>query len=141
MATVAHPIVEAFVLKTATCTFKLADSLDTDDFTPQIHAVKITPTVQSGSWAGIGGNTTSEQGMATWAASFGAIQDLDAESFQRWLFDNEGKKALVTATLKSGSDALTFTVTLAPGEIGGEVGPNPLTFTVPMPCDAKPVWS
>lgn len=140
MAIVAHPILKPYVLKTASVKFAVVAGVDTDDFSAQLSAIKLTPTTPTGTWVGITGNVQQDQGKATWTAQFGAIQDLDTTGFLRWLLANEGKKAVVTAILATGGGTITTTVTLAAGEIGGEVGPNPMSFTVPMACDGTPTW-
>lgn len=141
MATVSHPIVQSFVLKTASVLFTRAGATDADDFTKHIGEIGLTPTTAAGSWTGISGNVVAEQGIATWSAQFGLIQDLGENSFLRWLLAHEGDKAAVVATLASGADPISFTVTLSPASIGGAVGPNPLTGTVTMVIDGKPLWT
>jgi hypothetical protein len=140
MATVNHPVVKPYVLKTANVKFKLSGATDTDDFTPHISEIRLTPSTPSGSWTGVSGNVISDQGVATWTAQFGAIQDLDTAGLLRWLLANQGKKADVTAILATGAGTITCTVTLAAGEIGGAVGADPLTFTTPMAVDGTPAW-
>lgn len=140
MATIAHPVTDAYVLKTLSILFKRKGATDTDDFTKHVGGVTFTPTAQSGSWTGASGNVISEQGIATWVATLGLVQDLDDDGFMLWLLAHEGEKADVTATLKSGTGAFTFTVTLTPAAIGGEVGPNPLSSSVTLPMDGKPVF-
>ena len=141
MATIDHPVTLPYVLKTATCVFTRDGATDSDDFTDHVGEITLTPSIQTGSWTGIGGNVISDQGIATWAAQFGLIQDLDENGFLRWLLVHEGEKATVVATLASGADTLTIDVTLSPATIGGAVGPNPLTGTVTMAVDGRPVWS
>ena len=138
MTTIPHPVTDPYVLKTASVLFQLEGATDSDDFSKHIGGITFTPTAQSGSWTGASGNVISEQGIATWAATFGLVQDLDDEGFMLWLLLHEGEKANVTATLKSGTGAFTFTVTLTPAAIGGEVGPNPLSSSVTLPMDGKP---
>lgn len=138
MAITPHPIGSSFVLKTATVVFKREGATDSDDFSLHIGDIILNPTIQSGSWTGCSGNVISEQGVATWAAQFGLLQDLEDNGLLWWLMDHEGEKADVTATLKSGADPVYFTVTLSPAQIGGAIGANPLSSSVTMACDGKP---
>ena len=139
MATIVHEVGDSFVLKTASVLFKLVGATDTDDFSKHIGDITFTPTSSSGSWTGCTGNVITEQGIATWTAGFGLVQDLDPDGFLLWLLEHEGEKAQVTATLKSGTGAFTFTVTIVPATIGGAIGANPLSSTVTLPMDGKPV--
>lgn len=138
MATIPHPVGEHYTLKTATVIFQLAGATDSDDFSDHVGEVTFTPTSQSGSWTSVNGNVLSEQGVATWAATLGLVQDLDDDGFLLWLLAHEGEKATVTATLKSGTGAFSFVVTLTPATIGGAPGANPLSSTVTLPMDGKP---
>lgn len=140
MSTTPHEVVSPYTLKTATCTFKIGTATP-DDFSDHIGEITLTPTATSGSWTSINGKVITENGIATWAAGFGLVQDLDDASFLRYLLDNEGTKALVEATLANGTDKVTFTVTLAPATIGGASGANPLSSTVTMPIDGKPAFA
>lgn len=140
MTTTPHPVVHPFVLKTATATFLRASGVDADDFSLHIGEVTLTPATSVGTWTGISGNVVSDQAIATWTAQFGLIQDLEDNGFLRWLLTYEGEKAAVELTLATGADPCTFTVTLSPSTIGGVVGPNPLTGTVSMPIDGRPVF-
>lgn len=141
-----HPIVSPFTLKTANMVFQLLDgagqpSGTPDDFTDHIGSISFTPTSQSGAWTGCGGNVVSENGIATWVAGFGLIQDLDDSSFLRWLLTHEGAKATFSGKLKSGTDTVSGTVTLTPAAIGGDIGPAPLSSTVSFPMDSHPVFA
>lgn len=145
MTAIAHEIVSPYTLKTATMTFQLLDATgtptgDVDDFTDHIGSITFTPTAQSGSWTGASGNVVSENGVATWVAGFGLIQDLDAESLLMYLLEHEGVKAKFSGKLKSGTRTVSGIVTLTPATIGGDVGPNPLSSTVNMPMDGKPAF-
>lgn len=141
MATTAHTVTRPYVLKTAQAIFTRAGAEDADDFSDHIGEVTLTPTSQSGSWTGITGKTISDQGIATWAATLGLIQDLDDNGLLRWLLQHEGEKATLALTLATGADTITIDVTLSPSQIGGAVGPNPLSGSVTLAVDGKPVWS
>ncbi len=141
MATIAHPVVLPYVLKTASCLITRDGAADTDDFTDHVGEITLTPNVQSGSWTGVGGNVISEQGIATWTAGLGLIQDLDANGLLRYLLIHEGEKATIACALVDSADVVTVTVKLSPATIGGPVGSNPLTGTVTMAVDGKPQWS
>jgi len=146
MSTVPHEIVSPYTLKTATMTFQLLDASgvptgDVEDFTDHIGSITFTPTAQTGSWTGVGGNVVSENGIATWVAGFGLIQDLDAESLLMYLLEHEGAKAKFSGKLKSGSRTVSGVITLTPATIGGDVGANPLSSTVNLPMDGKPAFA
>lgn len=145
MAVTPIEVVRPFVLKTAKATFAIIDPATGDpgtvqDWSLHIGELTLTPSTQSGSWTGISGNVVSDLSIATWAAQFGLIQDLDDSGFLRWLLEEEGSKAEVVVTFASGADPCTFVVTLTPSTLGGAVGPNPLSGTVTMSVDGRPVF-
>jgi hypothetical protein len=140
MATVNHPVTTPLTYKTATATAAVVGSSDTDNLSPQVGEITFTPTTQSGNWTGVGGNVVSDQGIATWALTLGMIQDVAASGMLRWLLANEGKKCAFTFLLTTGVTA-TITATISPAQIGGAVTPGPLTSTVTLACDGKPVFS
>lgn len=140
MAVVAHPITSPLSYKVATLTAAVTGSSDTDTLTPQVSEVRFTPSTQTGSWIGIGGNTVSDQSIATWTATLGMIQDVATTGLVRWLLTNEGKKCTFTLLAITGV-TITFVATLSPAEIGGPVGSSYLTSTVTLAMDGKPVFS
>ena len=140
MAVIAHPVTTPLSYKVATLTGAVVGSADTDTLSPQVSEIRFTPTTQSGTWTGIGGNVVSDQSIARWAATLGMIQDVAATGMLRWLLTNEGKKCTFTALLTTGV-TVTFTATISPAEIGGPVGPGYLTSTVTLAMDGKPVFS
>lgn len=140
MAVVNHPITTPLSFKVATLTGAVAGSADTDTLSPQVSEIAFVPTTSSGSWTGISGNVVSDQGIATWSLSLGMIQDVATTGMLRWLLTNEGKKCIFTALLTTGVTA-TITATISPAQIGGAVSPGPLTSTVTLICDGKPVFS
>ena len=140
MAVVAHPVTTPLSYKVATLTGAVVGSADTDTLSPQVSELTLTPTTQSGTWTGIGGNVVSDQSVATWAATLGMIQDVASTGMLRWLLTNEGKKCLFTALLTTGV-TVEFTATLSPAQIGGAVAPGYLTSTVTLAVDGKPAFS
>lgn len=140
MAVVAHPVTTPLTFKVATLTAAVVGASDTDTLSPQVSEITFTPSTQSGSWTGVGGNVVQDQGIATWALTLGMIQDVAATGMLRWLLANEGKKAVFTALLTTGVTA-TITAVISPAQIGGAVTPGPLTSTVTLACDGKPVFS
>lgn len=136
------PVEKPFVLKTAEVLFFTLDAGGTEsDFSDHIGEITLTPTAQTGSWTAVNGKVIQDVAPATWAVQFGLVQDLSDNGFLRWLLQHEGEKADVEITFATGADLLSITVTLSPSTIGGAVGPNPLSGTVTMPVDGKPVWS
>lgn len=140
MAVVNHPISTPLVLKIATLTAAVTGSADTDTLSPQVSEISFTPNTSSGSWTGIGGNVVQDQGIATWSMTLGLIQDVAATGMLRWLLTNEGKKCTFTALLTT-AVTVTIVATISPAQIGGAVTPGPLTSTVTLVCDGKPVFS
>lgn len=137
MTVTPHPVTTPLTFKTTTVTAQVAGATNTDDLSPQIGELKFTPTTQSGSWTGVGGNTVSDQSVATWAVTIGMIQDIAASGMLRWLLANEGKKCDFVAELVEGEE-VNFTATISPAEIGGAPAGGPLTSTVTMAMDGKP---
>lgn len=140
MAVVAHPVTTPLSFKVGTLTAAVVGSSDTDTLSPQVSEITLTPTTQSGTWTGIGGNVVADQSIATWNVVFGMIQDVAATGMLRWLLTNEGKKCTFTALLTTGVTA-TFTATISPATIGGPVGPGYLTSQVTLAMDGKPAFS
>ncbi len=140
MAVVNHPITTPLVFKTATVTAQITGATDSDNLSPQVGELRLTPASQSGTWTGVGGNVVSDQAIATWSATLGMIQDVAAAGMLRWLLANEGKKCTFTCLLTTGV-TVTFTATLSPAEIGGAPTPGPLSSTVTLAVDGKPAFS
>ena len=140
MAVINHPVTTPLVFKVATLTAAVVGATDTDTLSPQVGEIKLTPSVQSGSWTGVGGNVVSDQGIATWQLTLGMIQDVAASGMLRWLLANEGRKCVFTSLLTTGV-TVTITAVISPAQIGGAVTPGPLTSTVTLACDGKPVFS
>ena len=140
MAVVPHPVTTPLVFKVANLTAAIVGATDTDTLSPQVGEITLTPSVQSGSWTGVGGNVVSDQGIATWQLTLGMIQDVAASGMLRWLLANEGRKCVFTSLLTTGV-TVTITAVISPAQIGGAVTPGPLTSTVTLACDGKPVFS
>lgn len=140
MATVAHPVTTPLSFKTAAVTAAITGSTDTDTLTQQIGELRLTPSTQSGTWTGISGNVVADQSKATWAATFGMIQDVAASGMLRWLLTNEGKTCVFTCLLITGV-TVTFTATISPAEIGGVPSGTPLASTVTLAVTGTPVFS
>lgn len=114
--------VKPLILKNVLLTLKLA--ADTAiEFQKHISAVALTPKADSKTWKGLGLNSYTDTGLATWTCDLTFIQDwLSDESLSQFLFDNEG--ATVAATFQPISGAgISFTANLSvtPGAIGGKV--------------------
>lgn len=140
MATVTHPISKPLIYNVATLSAAIVGATDTDTIGLQVNEVTLTPSAQTGTWTGIGGNVVQTMGIATWAAQLGMIQDVDTTGLVRWLLANEGKKAVFTLLATTGV-TVTFTATLTPATIGGPQGSAYLTSTVTLPVDGKPAFS
>ncbi len=140
MAIVPHPVTTPLSYKVATLTGTVVGSPDTDTLSPQVSEIRLTPSTQSSSWTGVGGNVVQDQSIATWALTLGMIQDVASSGMLRWLLANEGKKCAFTALLTTGV-TVAITATLSPAEIGGPVQPGYLVSTVTLAADGKPVFS
>lgn len=136
----AIPVTSPYVLKTASCIITRGANAP-DDFTKHVDEITLTPAASSGTWVGISGNVIQDQGIATWAATLGLIQDLASTGLLRYLLEHEGEKATIEAALASGSDTLSIEVTLTPATIGGAAGDvNPKASKVTLPMDGKPAF-
>lgn len=114
MATIA---VAPLVMKDVTLT------IGTDDYKKHVDQVTFTPSAQTQTWTGLGGNSHTDVGTATWSCVLNYVQDWETtDSLSQYLLENEGESVSVTFKPKSGSGpSFTATVTITPGAIGGSV--------------------
>lgn len=136
----AIPVESPYSLKTAKVVIT-PEGGTASDFSDHVGEITLTPTAQSASWTAVSGFVLQDVGKSTWACQLGLIQDLADTGLLRYLMTHEGEKALVEATLATGADELSFTVTLSPSTIGGAAGAEPLSGTVTLPVDGAPVWA
>lgn len=130
MATIAHA---PFVLRNVALTIGL------DEYNLHTSQVEFTPTSAAVTWTGLGGNTYSSTGTATWTVTMALAQDwTTADSLSRYLMDHEGEEVEITFAPQAGEASFTSTVTIAPGGIGGTAGAVAVA-SVTLSC-TKPVF-
>lgn len=133
--------VKPYVLRD--CTLNIKDgATDVGDYEMHVSKVEITPNANVQVWKGLS-PTATFQGIAPidWVANVDYAQDWETvNSFSQYLLANTGKKVTVKFTPKVGAGlkAVTVTVTLLPGAIGGTVG-SFATGSVALPIDGQPV--
>ena len=97
--------------------------IGTDDYRKHVDQVTFTPSASSVTWTGLGLNSHTDVGTATWTVNLNYVQDWDtANSLSRYLYDNEGDTVAVTFAPKSASGpSFKANVVITPGAIGGTV--------------------
>jgi hypothetical protein len=106
-----------------------------NNFETSISNVTLTPTATSVTWSGVGGNTLTDSGTATWVAALTFAQDHDTpNSLSEFLFDNEGATFTFYFRPKNGTGSgYSAVITITPGAIGGAVNTfNESTVTLGM---------
>lgn len=149
MAITAVPLTAPYSMTNAKLTVRdmSAPVTDGSDYTAAVDTVEFTPTTNTSSWTGIGGNSRSGVAPATWTLALGFAQDLKAGSLQRYLHENAGKRVRITLTPVSDSTdpaagiKVEAVVTLSPGKIGGKSGADTATATATLGVDGSPVFS
>lgn len=119
----------------------VADFTNGVNYSKHVDQVEFSPKTQPQTWAGLGGNTHSDQSMATWDVTIRYAQDWDtAGSLSTYLYDNEGLKVPVQFRPRSGvGSTFTANVTLSPGSVGGQGNQLGTPTSVTLGCDGKPV--
>lgn len=115
--------------------------LGVDEFGAAIQSCKITPSVSSSSFTGIGGQVVQDSGTPTFVLELELAQSLDPAGLLRYLFANIGQHKPFTFTPAAGGPAVSGTVTVLPAGVGGASDGNIDTTSVTMPMDGAPVWS
>lgn len=132
--------VKPFVLRD--CTLNIKDgATDVGDFEAHVSKVEIVPNVATQSWKGLTPAAVFQDvASPEWTANVDYAQDWEtANSFSQYCLANVGKKVTAKFTPKVGTGlkAVTVTVTLLPGGIGGSVGAF-ATSSVALPVDGQP---
>jgi hypothetical protein len=94
------------------------------DYAAELSSVLLEPESDTVTWKGLKPTSTfTESTPPTWAATLKYAQDWDAaDSFGRWLWDNQGTTQAVSFRPKSGSGpTFTANLTIVSGPIGGDV--------------------
>lgn len=129
MATIA---VKPIVLKNVQLT------LGANDYRRHVSAVEFVPTAQPVIWKGLGGNTHTDIGTASWVCNLSFAQDWETEdSLSAFLFENEGETIAAVFEPVDGGTGFTANLTITPGSIGGSVDATAVA-TVSLGSD-KPV--
>lgn len=126
------PLTTPYSLKTATM------EIAADDFTAAISQVEFAPSTSASTWRGIGGNIVRDQSIAEWSCTIGLAQDLDPTGLLRYLHDNEGAQVAAVFTPLAAGPAITATLILSPGTIGGTAGSDIATASVSLVVVGRP---
>lgn len=133
--------VKPFVMRD--CTLNIKDgATDVGDFELHVSKVEITPTTSVQVFKGLSpASVHQDVSSPEWVAGVDYAQDWETiNSWSQYLLANVGKKVTMKFTPKNGATAkaITVTVTLLPGSIGGTVGAF-ATGSVSLPVDGQPV--
>lgn len=125
--------VEPFIMRD--CTF----AVGADNYEAHLSGVVFTPTSPSVQFKGLTPTAVFNfPGNATWVAGLTYAQDWNTtNSLSRYLHEHEGEKVEATFTPVNGGPAITATISIVPGSIGGQVDAV-ATATVNCPVDGKP---
>lgn len=136
----AQILVKPYVLRD--CTLNIKDgATDVGDFELHVSKVEIVPTTSVQVFKGLSPAAVYQDVAAPeWVANTDYAQDWETvNSWSQYLMANVGKKVTMKFTPKKGTGmkAVTVTVTLLPGTIGGTVGAF-ATGSVSLPVDGQP---
>lgn len=116
MATIA---VKPLVLKD--CIVKIGE----DGYEKHLSGVSFVPSAAQINWHGLTPDSGfTDVGTAEWAVTLNYVQDWETDdSLSQFLFEHEGETVPMVFTPVKGAGKKTFTssVTITPGQIGGEV--------------------
>lgn len=115
-------------------------TIGTDAFQKAISQTIFTPSAETKTWAGLGANTVTDVGTATWTAQLDYMQDWDTTtSLSRYLYTNEGVTVPASFSPRSGSGpSFTTNLVITPGAIGGAVNEF-ATASISLGCSGKPL--
>lgn len=133
--------VKPFVMRD--CTMNIKDgATDVGDFEMHVSKLELVPTTSVQVFKGLAPTAVYQDIAAPeWVANTDYAQDWETlNSWSQYLLANVGKKVTMKFTPKNGTGvkAITVTVTLLPGSIGGTVGAF-ATGSVSLPVDGQPV--
>lgn len=115
--------------------------LGVDEFGAAVQSVKITPSVSSSSFTGIGGQVVQDTGVPTYVMSIELAQDLSSAGLLRYMWANIGQQKGFTFTPAAGGPAVSGTVVIVPPELGGASDGNIDVTSVTVPLVGAPAWS
>lgn len=132
--------VKPFVLRD--CTLNIKDgATDIGDYEFHVSKVEIVPSASVQKWKGLSPAAVFQDvAPIDWTANADFAQDWETlNSLSQYLLANVGKKVTMKFTPKNGAGAkaITVTVTVLPGSIGGTVGAF-ATSSVSLPVDGQP---
>lgn len=111
------------------------------DFEAQVSAVTFTPNASVSTFQGLTPTATfSDVAAATWTCDMSYAQDWNTatdESLSRYLHEHEGERVTAVFEPVTGDPAVTATLILTPGPIGGTVNAW-ATGTVRLGVAGKP---
>lgn len=109
--------IDPIVLRDASLT------IGADSYESNVSGVTFTPSSSVVSWSGLTPEDTySFPGVTTWTCDLEYAQDwTTADSLSRYLHENEGEAVTAVFEPKNGDPAVTATIVIAPGAIGGTV--------------------
>lgn len=133
--------VKPYVLRD--CTLNIKDgATDIGDFELHVSKVEVVPNASVQTWKGLSPAAVFQDiPPLDWTANIDYAQDWETtNSWSQYSLANVGKKVTMKFTPKKGTGlkAITVTVTLLPGGIGGTVGAF-ATGSVSLPVDGQPV--
>lgn len=136
----AQIVLKPYVLRD--CTLNIKDgATDVGDFELHVSKVEILPTTAVQTWKGLAPTAVYQDvAQPEWVANIDYAQDWETvNSWSQYCLANVGKKVTAKFTPKkgAGAKAVTVTVTLLPGGIGGTVGTF-ATGSVALPVDGQP---
>lgn len=132
MATVA--LTNPYSLKNATL------SIESDDYTAAVTQVEFTPSTATSTVRTIDGVAHKDQSTAEWSCTIGFIQDLASGGLLRYLLDNDGESKAVIFTPETAGPAVSATLVVSPGAIGGTAGADLAVASVTL-VSTKPVFT
>lgn len=126
------PLTAPFSLKTAVLT------IAADDFTAAISQAQFDPSVSPSLWRGIGGNIVKDAPLADWTLTLNTAQDLSTGSLTRYLLANQGQTKACVFTPVGGGAAVSASVLIVPGALGGTADGNLAQASVQLPVLGTP---
>jgi hypothetical protein len=123
--------------------FILKDSIfqvEADNYEAHVSQVEFAPTAPTATFKGLTPAAVFNLvGLASWVCNLAFAQDwATPNSLSRYLYEHEGEEIDVTFEPVTGGPAVTATLFVTPGSIGGTVD-GVATSTVALPCKGKPV--
>lgn len=108
------------------------------DYEAHVSQAEFQPNSPTVNWKGLGGNSFTGVGRASWNLALGFAQDHEtASALSSFLYDNEGKKLHVVLAPVAGGQAWEANIYAVPGGIGGQVD-TVAVASVTCPVDGKP---